>query len=98
MVVVLAGSLAGWKAGFSQQADRFDVHVSRKELLEHLGVRPGDYIDVEMLPSGRVEVSTPKRCGTWSELVGLMKRPGQPTLTIEVMNEIIARGWAGELD
>ncbi len=36
MVVVLAGSLAGWKAGFSQQADRFDVHVSRKELLEHL--------------------------------------------------------------
>jgi bifunctional DNA-binding transcriptional regulator/antitoxin component of YhaV-PrlF toxin-antitoxin module len=67
----------------------------RKELLEHLGVGPGDKIQVEKLPCGRVEVSAPKRTGKISDLSGVLKRPNQPTLTIEEMNEIIADSWAG---
>jgi AbrB family looped-hinge helix DNA binding protein len=68
----------------------------RKELLEHLGVKPGDKIEVEKLPSGRIEVSAPKRTGKISDVSGMLKRPGQPILTIEEMNEIIADGWAGK--
>ena len=67
----------------------------RKDVLEHLGVGPGDKIEVEKLPSGRVQVSAPRKTGKISDLSGMLKRPGQPTLTIEEMNEIIADSWAG---
>jgi len=69
----------------------------RKDVLEHLGVRPGDKIEVEKLPSGRIQVSAPARSGRISDLSGILKKPGQPTLSIEEMNKIIAKGWAGEL-
>ena len=68
----------------------------RKELLEHLGVRPGDKIDVEMLPTGRIEVSARKKTGKISDFFGSLKRPGQPVLTIKEMNEVIADAWAGK--
>ena len=68
----------------------------RKELLEHLGVKPGDKIEVEKLPNGRVQVSAPQRTGKISDAFGMLKRPGQPTLTIEEMNEVIADSWAGK--
>lgn len=68
----------------------------RKELLEHLGVGPGDKIEVEKLPRGQIVVTAPRRTGKISDLSGVLKRPGQPVLTIEQMNEIIADAWAGK--
>jgi len=68
----------------------------RKDVLEHLGVGPGDKIEVEKLPSGRIVVSAPRKTGKISDLSGMLKRPGQRTLSIEEMNEIIADGWAGK--
>jgi bifunctional DNA-binding transcriptional regulator/antitoxin component of YhaV-PrlF toxin-antitoxin module len=70
----------------------------RKALLRHLGVRPGDKIEVEMLPDGRAEVRAARSSGKISAVFGMLKREGQPTLTIEQMNEIIAKGWAGARD
>ncbi len=68
----------------------------RKALLTHMGVQPGDKVEVEALANGRIAMSVPrKRTGKFSELSGRLKRPGQPTLTIEEMNEVIADGWAG---
>ena len=68
----------------------------RKDVLEHLGVRPGDKIGVEKLPSGRIVVSAPRKTRKISDASGMLKRPGQPVLTIEEMNEIIADSWAGK--
>ena len=68
----------------------------RKELLTHLGVRPGDKIAVDKLPGGRITVRADKAKGDISDLFGILKRPGQPVLTIDEINEAIARGWAGE--
>ena len=70
----------------------------RKDVLEHLGVRPGDKIVVEKLPSGRIIVSAPRRTGKISDAFGMLKRPAQPVLSIEEMNEIIADSWAGKRD
>ena len=67
----------------------------RKELLEHLGVRPGDAITVDKLPGGRIEVKAARPTGAISDVFGLLKKDGGPTLSIEEMNEIAARGWAG---
>ncbi|MGO8666304.1 AbrB/MazE/SpoVT family DNA-binding domain-containing protein, partial [Rhizobium ruizarguesonis] len=33
----------------------------KKEVLQHLGVRPGDKIDVALLPGGKLEVIAVKR-------------------------------------
>lgn len=69
----------------------------RRDLLEHLGVHPGDKIDVDKLPDGRIEVKAARPAGKISDLFGSLKtkRKGRP-LSIEDMNEIIVRGWAGK--
>jgi AbrB family looped-hinge helix DNA binding protein len=67
----------------------------RKDILEHLGVAPGAQISVEKLPDGRIEVSAAPS-GDISDVFGMLKRKGQPHLTIEEMNEIIRDGWAGK--
>ncbi len=68
----------------------------KKDLLEHLGVKPGDKIDVKKLPEGRMEVSSARTTGRISDVFGLLKQTDGPTVSIEEMNEAIARGWAGE--
>lgn len=68
----------------------------RKEVLRHLHARPGDRLEVDLLPDGRVEVRAAPRRGKISDLFGLLRRPGQKKISIEEMNEIIAEGWAGK--
>jgi AbrB family looped-hinge helix DNA binding protein len=67
----------------------------RKDLLEHLGVHPGEKITVDKLPDGRIEVKAARPTGRISDAFGFLraKRKGR-TLSIEKMNEIVARGWA----
>ena len=69
----------------------------RKDLLEHLGVQPGEKITVDKLPDGRIEVKAAGPTGKISDVFGSLKtkRKGR-TLSIEDMNKIIARGWAGK--
>jgi AbrB family looped-hinge helix DNA binding protein len=69
----------------------------RKDLLEHLGVHPGEKITVDKLPDGRIEVKAARSAGKISDLFGSLKnkRKGR-SLSIEEMNEVIARGWAGK--
>jgi AbrB family looped-hinge helix DNA binding protein len=67
----------------------------RKEILEHLGVQPGDKIMVDTLPDGRIEVRA-ARAGQISDAFNFLKRSEAPTLSIEEMNKIAARGWAGK--
>lgn len=69
----------------------------RKDLLEHLGVHPGEKITVDKLPDGRIEVKAARPMGKISDLFGSLKtkRRGRP-LSIDEMNKVIARGWAGK--
>jgi len=67
----------------------------RKDVLQHLGVQPGEKITVDKLPDGRIEVRAARRKGKISDVFGMLKREGQPILTIEEINEAAARGWAG---
>jgi antitoxin PrlF len=68
-----------------------------KDLLDHLGVRPGDDVEIVRLPAGRVEIRSAKKTGSIDRFIGSLHRPGIRPLTIEEMNDVIARGWAGEL-
>lgn len=69
-----------------------------KALLRHLGLKPGDRIEVVERPGHQLSLAptVPERTGRMSDAFGSLKRAGQPVLTIEEMNEVIARAWAGE--
>ena len=67
----------------------------RKEVLAHLGVRPGDKLDVDLLADGRMQIRS-KRGTSAAAVFGMLAKPGTPPLSIEQMNEIAAAGWAGE--
>jgi AbrB family looped-hinge helix DNA binding protein len=67
----------------------------KKDLLEHLGVAPGQKVSVEKLPDGRIEVrAAPK--GDISQVFGILHDPNGPVFTIEEINDAIEKGWAGE--
>jgi bifunctional DNA-binding transcriptional regulator/antitoxin component of YhaV-PrlF toxin-antitoxin module len=68
----------------------------RKDLLQHLGVLPGQKIMVDKLPDGRIEVKAARPIGKISDAFGFLKREDGPRLSIEEMNEFAARGWAGK--
>jgi AbrB family looped-hinge helix DNA binding protein len=66
----------------------------RKDLLEHLGVHPGEKIVVDKLPDGRIEVKAARPTGKISDVFNFLKKKKGPSLSIEEMNRIAARGWA----
>jgi AbrB family looped-hinge helix DNA binding protein len=68
----------------------------RKEILKHLGVRPGEKVVVDRLPDGRIELRAARPEGKISDAFDFLKRENAPTLSIEEMNEIAARGWSGK--
>ena len=67
----------------------------RKEVLAHLGVRPGDKLDVDLLADGRMQLRS-KRGTSAAAVFGMLATPEAPHLTIEELNEVAASGWAGE--
>jgi bifunctional DNA-binding transcriptional regulator/antitoxin component of YhaV-PrlF toxin-antitoxin module len=68
----------------------------RRDLLNHLGVHPGEKISVVKLPDGRIEVKAARPTGQISDVFDFLKRKNGPSLSIAEMNELAARGWAGE--
>lgn len=69
----------------------------RKDVLKHLGIEPGGKIELDLLPNGRAALHAPKRTGTIEDVIGLLAGETDIVLTIEEINEVTARGWAGEL-
>ena len=67
----------------------------RKEVLRHLGVTPGQKVEIDLLPNGRLEVRAAKSGGSIESFIGSGYRPGIKALTIEEIAEIAAEGWAG---
>lgn len=67
----------------------------RKDVLKHLGVQPGEKIVVDKLPDGRVEMKAARPSGDISDVFNLFKKKDGPSLSIDEINAIARRGWAG---
>jgi hypothetical protein len=67
----------------------------RKDLLLHLGVGPGERVVVNKLPDGRIEVKAARPTGKISDVFDYLKKENAPSLSIDEMNRIAARSWAG---
>lgn len=66
------------------------------DLLAHLGVQPGQQVNVDKLPGGELRIHVASTTGTIDAFVGLLSSKGSKTLSIEEINESAAAGWAGE--
>lgn len=69
----------------------------KRDLLQHLGIKPGERIEFEKLPGGELRVRAARPSGTIDSFIGRHAGKLKKPLTIEEMNDIIAAGWAGEL-
>ncbi|HKF45830.1 MAG TPA: AbrB/MazE/SpoVT family DNA-binding domain-containing protein [Terracidiphilus sp.] len=67
----------------------------KKELLSHLNVSPGEKVEVDRLPGGRVVIRAARPTGSIDAFSGSLADPNGPTLTIEQIKEITEEGWAG---
>jgi antitoxin PrlF len=67
----------------------------RKELLRHLGVAPGQKIEVNTLPGGRIEVKAARPTGDIKDFIGLLAGKSEKTATLEEIEEAAAAGWSG---
>ena len=66
----------------------------KRELLRHLGVKPGERIDVEKLPGGELKMRAARPLGSIDGFIGLLAGKTREAVTIEEINEAIAAGWA----
>lgn len=67
----------------------------RKDVLKHLGIRPGGKIRLDLLPGGRAELKAEQGKGSWQELSGMLKdRTNGARLSIEKINDAIAEAGA----
>ena len=68
----------------------------RKEVLQHLGIRPGEKIELDLLPHGRGMLKAARPAGKIDGFVGLLTGRSKKVATIEEINAATAKGWAGE--
>lgn len=68
----------------------------RKEVLQHLGIKPGQQIDFDKLPGGELRIRSAKPSGGIKGFIGLLKGSSKTPLSIDDMNAIAAEGWAGK--
>jgi bifunctional DNA-binding transcriptional regulator/antitoxin component of YhaV-PrlF toxin-antitoxin module len=68
----------------------------RNDTLRHLGVCPGEKISVNKLPDGRIELKAARSTGKISDAFGFLKKRNGPSLSIEDITKVAARGWAGK--
>lgn len=72
----------------------------KKEVLQHLGVRPGDKIDVDLMPGGKLEVIAVERrpvAGSVESFFGSLENNENIHATLDEIDEAIKAGWAGEV-
>lgn len=68
----------------------------KRDLLQHLGVKPGEQVDLEKLPGGELRVRAARPVGSIDGFLGLLAGKTGKVATIEEMNEAATAGWAGE--
>lgn len=68
----------------------------RKDVLQHLGIKPGDKIELDLLPDGRGVLKAARSRGSIDGFVGLLAGQSSKVATIEEITIASETGWAGE--
>lgn len=68
----------------------------RKDVLRHLGIQPGQKIELDLLPDGRGMLKAAQTTSSINSFIGLLAHRTKKVATIEEINEAIAQAWAGK--
>ena len=68
----------------------------KQELLWHLNAAPGQKVEVEKLPDGRLILQPAARTGSIDDFIGCLEQKGGPRLTIAQIKKITEDAWAGK--
>jgi bifunctional DNA-binding transcriptional regulator/antitoxin component of YhaV-PrlF toxin-antitoxin module len=102
---ILSGAFCNAKLHYNKQEEQIMPKLTvtargqvtfRKEVLQHLGIKSGQKIELELLPGGRGMLKAAKPSGTIGDFIGVLKEKTKKIATIEEINEAAARGWAGK--
>ena len=66
----------------------------KRDLLKHRGGGPGEKIEADKLPDGRIVVRAAAPNGTISDFIGCLSQKKGPKLTVDEMNAIATQEWA----
>ena len=66
----------------------------RKEIFQHIGVKPGEKLEIELLPGGEFRGRAVRKKGKIEDVFGMLAGKTNVKLTIEQINEAIAEAGA----
>lgn len=65
-----------------------------KDVLQHLGVRPGEKIELNKLPDRRISLRAARPSGKIDRFIGLLAGKTKKVATLDEISEAAASGWA----
>jgi bifunctional DNA-binding transcriptional regulator/antitoxin component of YhaV-PrlF toxin-antitoxin module len=68
----------------------------RKDVLQHLGIEPGQRIQLDKLPDGRVTLQAERPTGTIDSFVGLLSGKTKKIATLDEINDAASAGWGSQ--
>jgi bifunctional DNA-binding transcriptional regulator/antitoxin component of YhaV-PrlF toxin-antitoxin module len=68
----------------------------KRDLLQHLGIRPGERVDLEKMSGGELRLRAARSTGMIDGFLGVLAGKTKKIATLEEINEAAASGWAGE--
>jgi bifunctional DNA-binding transcriptional regulator/antitoxin component of YhaV-PrlF toxin-antitoxin module len=68
----------------------------KQELLRHLNVTPGQKVQIDKLPDGRIAVGSVRQTGSIADFSGCLASEDTPKLTIAQIKKITEDAWAGK--
>ena len=70
----------------------------RKEILQHVGIKPGEKLEIDMLPGGEFRGRAARKKGKIEDVFGMLAGKTDVKLTIEEMNEAIGDAIVEEFE
>jgi bifunctional DNA-binding transcriptional regulator/antitoxin component of YhaV-PrlF toxin-antitoxin module len=68
----------------------------RKEIFQHIGVKPGEKLEIELLPGGEFRGRAVRKKGKIDDVFGMLAGKTNVKLTIEEMDEAIGEAVVEE--
>ena len=68
----------------------------KKGVLQHLGIKPGEKIELNLLPDGRGVLQAARATGDIKDFVGMLSGRTGKAVSIDEMNTVISNAWAGQ--
>jgi bifunctional DNA-binding transcriptional regulator/antitoxin component of YhaV-PrlF toxin-antitoxin module len=68
----------------------------KKDVLQHLGIKPGEKIEIDLLPDGRGMLKAAQPTGSIKGFVGMLAGRSKQIASIDEINSATASGWASK--